>query len=239
MKSPAAVLWLDAWERGMSVLPVWRPVVLLDTLHGASSGSGGWSLGRREAALLELRQVLFGDEMESLAACPECGELLEFTLQVGELLAAAPANDETSAVLSVVASGISGAFRLPTTEDLAAAAAVTQDGRRHWLLSRCAIDLTAPDGGWPGEFVAVASAKMATADPLGDVNLSLSCSACGTPWSAVFDTGAFLWAELCAWATRLMSEIHLLAMSYGWTEGEIISLPPHRREYYLDRASQV
>lgn len=222
----------------MSVPPAWRPVVLLDVWHDDESRAAEWPLGRREAALLDLRRALFGEEMESLAACPACGEWLEFTVRPRELLAAAPTESASAHPLMVTASGISGMFRLPTTEDLGAAAAVPRDSRRQWLLTRCALEAAPPIGGWPEDFVTAASEEMAEADPLGDVNLSLGCSACGHSWSAPFDTGAFLWAELSAWAARLMSEVHLLATSYGWTESEIISLPPHRREYYLERASQ-
>ena len=222
----------------MAAPPAWRPVVLLDAWRGAGSGAAGWSLGRREAALLDLRRVLFGEKMESLAACPECGEWLEFTVQPADLLAAAPPENDSAHPLAVTAAGVYGNFRLPTTEDLVAAAVIARESRRHWLLSRCSLDAAPPDGGWPDAFVTAVAEKMAAADPLGDVTLSLDCNACGHSWSAPFDTGTFLWAELSAWATRLMSEVHLLATSYGWTEREIVSLPPHRREYYLERAGR-
>ena len=48
------------------------------------------------------------------------------------------------------------------------------------------------------------------------------------------DIAGFFWAELDAWARRLLREIHTLARFYGWSEAEILALSPLRRRCYLE-----
>lgn len=232
MNTPAASVWLDAWERSMSAPPVRRPVILLEAMHGPGAQPASWPLGRREAALLELRSALFGQTLESLAACPKCGAAVEFTVHAGELLAAAP--EAVPERVEVNTAGLQAAFRLPDTRDIEAAGAVPAAERRTFLLSLCCTAGGEPAGGWTEEQLAAATLAMSAADPLGDLSLRLTCPDCAHPWEAPFDTGGFLWLELQAWAARLMQEIHALAAAYGWTEPEVLALPPHRRRFYLE-----
>jgi hypothetical protein len=44
----------------------------------------------------------------------------------------------------------------------------------------------------------------------------------------------FLWNELDDWAARILSQVHILASNYGWSESEIVALSPQRRQYYQD-----
>ena len=75
---------------------------------------------------------------------------------------------------------------------------------------------------------------MAAADPQADVELALSCPACGHAWPAAFDIASFLWTEVDAWARVLLHEIHALASAYGWREADILALSPRRRRAYLE-----
>lgn len=225
----------------MSAPPIRRPAVLLEVWHGPEAQPASWPLGQREAALLGLRAALFGHTLESLAACPQCGGMVEFALNAEDMLRTAPAAPaapaEPAEPVNVVAAGYSAAFRLPDTHDLEAAASTPAAQRPRFLLLRCLTDAAPPVDEWPDEFLAAAAQGMSEADPLGDVSLALTCPDCGHAWVAPFDAGDFLWSELHAWATRLMSEIHVLASTYGWTEPESLALPPHRRRFYLERAA--
>ena len=75
---------------------------------------------------------------------------------------------------------------------------------------------------------------MALVDPQADVQLALSCPACGQQWRATFDVVSFLWDELDAWARRLLREVHTLASAYHWREADILAMSRWRRQYYLD-----
>jgi len=76
--------------------------------------------------------------------------------------------------------------------------------------------------------------RMAAADPQGDVELALTCPACGHAWPAAFDIASFFWTEVDAWARVLLHEIHALASAYGWREVDILALTPWRRRAYLE-----
>ena len=219
----------------MSAPPVRRPAVLLEAMHGQEAQPAAWPLGRREAAVLSLRAALFGNFLESLATCPQCSGTVEFTLDAEDLLRTAPVVPAEN--VNVAAAGHSAAFRLPDTHDLEAVAGIPASHRPRFLLQRCLLADSLPAQTWPDEFLAAAAQRMADADPLGDITLALTCPDCAHAWDAPFDSGDFLWSELHAWAGRLMSEIHVLAATYGWTEPEILALPPHRRRFYLERSA--
>ena len=77
-------------------------------------------------------------------------------------------------------------------------------------------------------------AAMAAADPQAEIEISLECPACTCHWTEIFDIDSFFWTELQAWAARILREIHQLASAYGWSEREILALPPLRRNTYLN-----
>ena len=52
-------------------------------------------------------------------------------------------------------------------------------------------------------------------------------------WAAPLDTGQLVWQQVRTAAERLLLDIDALARAYGWTEREMLSLPPARRAAYL------
>ncbi len=49
-----------------------------------------------------------------------------------------------------------------------------------------------------------------------------------------FDILSYLWTEIEDWAQRLLVDVHTLAVSYGWSERDILALSPRRRRMYLE-----
>jgi hypothetical protein len=82
--------------------------------------------------------------------------------------------------------------------------------------------------------VAAVAEAMGRADPQAAAEIALTCPACAHRWTVAFDAGAFLWAEIQAWAQQILRDVHTLAAAYGWNEAEILALPPARRRAYLD-----
>ena len=181
---------------------------------------------------------MFGSGLTGLTACPGCGDRLELAFRVEDVLG--EPTTELEEALALDLDGYAVRFRLPNSLDLAALAG--QDdvaAARQRLLERCL--LQAHSGGMermaaelPEAVVAVIATRMAQADPQADVRLSLDCLACGHRWQAPFDIAAFFWEELNAWAERTLREVHILASAYGWSEAEILALPPSRRQRYLE-----
>src|SRR2546423_9126544 len=74
---------LAAWERGARAAPAERALVLLDAAGGGDAGT--LPVGRRDASLLDVRELTFGSRCEAVVDCPECGEALELELDLGDL----------------------------------------------------------------------------------------------------------------------------------------------------------
>jgi hypothetical protein len=195
------------------------------------------SIGQRDFALLNLRAALFGREMAGLTVCPACHESVELRLNTDEL-ASAPSNEDGEALV-VVHDGYEARFRLPTSLDLGGLPAdVDPAASRQCLLERCLLGVRRGEAEFPcqelPEAVVTAIAnRMAEADPLADIQLTINCPKCRHRWEVPLDIVSFLWSELDAWAGRSLTEVHLLASAYGWSEHDILALSPARRQFYL------
>ena len=198
------------------------------------------SVGWRDACLLALRAWAFGPEMDSLAECPRCGERLELSFRVADVLVPTAAEAAAAETVSILLDSRELRFRLPNGLDLEALAAVGDglDGVAV-LLRRCLLpepnghadDLPDP---LPDAAVEEVSDRMAEADPQAEVELALSCPVCGHAWVAPFDIASYLWSEIDAWARRTLHDVHLLARAYGWREADVLALSARRRRLYLE-----
>jgi hypothetical protein len=240
MSTFAAAGLLDLWELGRDASPGERGLLLLGMAEPDVSENerSGWSVGRRDAALLALHERAFGPRMTALASCPRCAESLEMELATGDL--AVPSERGKPGSLSLVEGSYRVAFRVPTAADLAALARTggALDPER-WLLERCILDARVADepctvADLPEDVLRSLTAAMEAADPQAEVELEIVCPSCGHRWEAIFDIVSFLWREVEAWAARLVREVHALASAYGWSEREILSLSPRRRRSYLE-----
>jgi uncharacterized protein (UPF0212 family) len=238
MRPLSAQELLDAWERGLGETPVQRALTLLaaacpETLPEALARE---SVGRRDGRLLTLREWTFGPRLASLAACPACGELLETAFDVADIRVQDAGDGDEPLSLSVAGRELT--FRLPNSADLAALAGGEDlDGARRRLLGRCLLAVRGEEAAverLPAEVLQAVADRMAEADPQGDVELALTCPACGHGWPAAFDIASFFWTEVDAWARVLLHEIHILASAYGWREPDILALSPWRRRSYLE-----
>lgn len=196
----------------------------------------GWSVRERDRALFELRAELFGDEAVALAACPECDEPLEVPL---DLAALRPRAGE-SAPPPFEHDGWTALLRSPTTDDLTVLLEATgEDAALAVLVDRCVASLHRPDGTpttperAPAEVRELLRMHLAEAVDDLDIELRLTCAACGHHFTAPFDIAPFLLREIEAWAARMHREVHVIAGAYGWDEPTILGLSPRRRQTYL------
>ena len=238
---------LDLWERGLTQsLPRRVDALLRATWPDAAEGDVcNWPLGLRDARLLALRRRLFGPDVTLLAPCPSCGETVESSFRVDDVLLAAEAPLASLSVSTAVIErhGYVITFRLPTSGDLIALAEAPAGAPltpRDRLLARCVSDVRAGDGSpadaacVPVEIAAEIAALMAAADPQADVQLACRCPACGSGWAAVFDIAVVLSSEIHAWARQLLRDVHALGRAYGWREPDVLALSPTRRGIYLE-----
>ena len=71
-------------------------------------------------------------------------------------------------------------------------------------------------------------------DPLAQIELSVTCPSCGLEGREPLHAIDFVWAEVSAWAERLLGEVARLAQAFGWSERDILQLSNQRRRRYLE-----
>lgn len=246
---------LSAYE-----LPLQRATALLSrcvTLVGGCDSPGAeiidsLSLGDREALLLHLRRLTFGEKIACLLECPSCQQKMELELAVADLIL--PAGPERRArqeeTFTIDDQALQVVFRLPRASDFAAA--LNASGGDPAVAVRALIaacvekvqqDSAAGEGftllpqDWPEGLALQLSARMEELDPQAEIMLRLVCPSCGHDFSTSFDTTNFLVQELLQWQQRLYAEVHQLARAYHWSEAEILNMTARKRRKYLDLLS--
>jgi hypothetical protein len=222
---------LAIWEDGRQMPPL-RRARLLSTLTPDDASQAAPSIGETNARLLSLRRLLFGSAIAGMATCPSCDSKLDVTMRVEDFLAACQDHEGSSGTRTIEVDGQALHFRLPTLEDLEAVdQSLSYAEAQTQLLRACVHDI---DPAQVTQLNEPLLAEMARLDPLAEPNLALTCEACGHAFTLAFDVSAFLWREIEGWVARLLGDVHIIASAYGWSEREILSLSPTRRQVYLD-----
>jgi hypothetical protein len=165
-------------------------------------------------------------EVVAVATCGECRISLEMSLDL-RTIQLHPHDPRRPIILR------SGAeqhrLRLPTPEDMEAAA----DG----------IDLVAACINCQREealpWVEQAELMMSKYDPLGQIELSGTCTNCSTTVGAACNLVDSWLCRLQKRAVELIDDVHALALHYHWAEHEIVALPPARRAAYIGLCSET
>jgi hypothetical protein len=222
---------LASWERGSHQGVLERAIALLSKAcpEATLAELAALPIDERDHLLLELRVLSFGPRLEAVAACPACGEWLEFELPAGELLAVPTSLELGSEVVAEV-EGAHLVARVPTTEDLLAVRAAGSRGET-CLLERC-VQCVVGDEASEAQRRA-AFELLARTRPNLEVLLELECASCEHGWPERFEPGEYLWLEVRAQARRLLLDIHTLASSYGWREADVLAMTTTRRHAYL------
>jgi hypothetical protein len=233
---------MAVWERGLAARPCERALAILSAAcpEFPPSALARVSIGRRDAGLLTLRGWAFGPDLAVLADCPRCHQPLETLLHIDDLRMPADETGEEE-VGSVTSGHYAVSFRPPNTSDLLACAGADAAAARRRLFASCitgalrdAEPVRAED--LPAEIVREVVERIAAIDPQADSRINLVCPECQHSWSEVFDIASFFWAEIDAWARRLLRDVNVLARAYGWREHDILALSPTRRQIYLAMA---
>lgn len=235
---------LNVWERGRSRSPVQRALELLAAACPENSPDvlARTSVGQRDALLLKLREWTFGPWLIGLAICPACGERLELTFKVADVLMLPEADSDE--IMKVEVSGYEVHFRLPSSLDLSAAAgAENLESAYNLLLERSLMAAyhegrQVPISQLPSSVIDAVTDRMEQSDPQANVQVDLSCLSCGHRWQATFDIVTFFWSEIDSWAHRILRDVHTLAHAYGWSEADILAMSQWRRQFYLEMVSE-
>ena len=246
MTVPSGPELLDTWEAGLAASDADRALLLHALARPAVDASRLLStpVGSRDADLITLRALLFGDVAQVRLRCARCAEELEFDLDIRQMLTSDGPTEDSDAPIEVALGEWNVRFRLPTPADLLAIGRSVPAEARGLLMQRCVVTVTrdaqpATAADLPAPVQEKLAEAVAQADPDADLRLDAPCPACGHHTSVVVDAASFLWAELDAWARGTLVEVHLLASTYGWTEPEVLALSPRRRRHYLELAGHA
>jgi uncharacterized protein (UPF0212 family) len=232
MRSLSAQQIVQVWELGQRQHFLDRAVTMLTMAcpEHTASDLASLSIGQRDAYLLRLRELTFGDKLTSFATCPHCGERLESNLSVSNfrIVELQPPQSQ---------------FRLPNSWDLAAIVGQQDVMQAKSILEqRCLLQASLQGqlvdyDQLPAEIVQQFGLRMTECDPQAEILLSFTCPACEQSWNLLFDIVTFFWTELTTQAKRLLHEVHLLARFYGWREIDILTMSTARRQLYLSLVS--
>ncbi len=192
-----------------------------------------WSqqVGVRTAALVRLFALTEQREVVSLTAscsASACGEVFEFDLPLRSL----PAGTVDAGPIGVRLDGDRAVtLRLPTGEDLRQWSAARPVSRAEAV--RLMLDSLVVAGQAEPDDEPVVSASIAATDPLVALTVACRCPACDAPNEVAVDLETLVLRRLEARQRALLREVHRLASHYGWTESEVLAVPPSRRAGYL------
>jgi hypothetical protein len=221
--------FINLWERGLQLHPLDQGLLALAMAlpENTYENLADWPLGQRNRTLAELRCACFGPRLQAWTTCPQCGGKLEFEMDCRALAEAGPDLNH-----SVEVNGCT--YRLPTSRDLARVVNESDAGLAALRLAEgCRIGTCGSPRGNPVQLEELEQ-KLAAADPMAEIRLTLECPECGNSWEDSLDIAGFFWMEIEARSRRLLMETHTLASAYGWTEREILSLGEARRAFYLE-----
>jgi hypothetical protein len=194
-------------------------------------------VGERETVLWRMRSMLSGDRIDAVVTCPGCDEKVSIEFHVADLLGLGSAH--TPQVVAERVGGRLVEFRLPSggdLEDLARRRVVDIEQSEAELAAACllSVDGRPPTAHDIAELAGPIGERMAELEPSAELLFDSVCPVCDLPITASLDATGFLLEEMATSARYLFHEVHVLASTYHWSEGEILDLTPRRRHLYLD-----
>jgi hypothetical protein len=218
-----------------------RCVTHIGTLHPPTLAAvQALAVGDREALLLHVHRLNFGEKLSCVVSCPACAEKLSIDLRAADLLL--PPN-ETSGYwyrAPLPDSDLLAIFRLPTGADqeaVAALAAHDVSAASLVLVERCLHSLSRAGASVevPLEDIATEMAQlMSERDPQAELILNSVCSECGQQFDSLLDMGQYVAEEIYHRLQYLYREVHVLAWHYHWSESDIMQMTRSHRQIYLD-----
>ena len=237
MKQLTASELLEIWENG------WQQSALNNALHLLHKAYNTpniqaitqLSIGERDARLLELRTILFGQRLMNKAKCPKCTESVEWEMDTSDIQLQKPQLSAEPKIFNLQTATYSLRFRLPNSQDMLNKNALAT----RQILLNCILDVKNEEKDCSKEEITEGSLEtlaqqMEKEDPQANITMALNCPACHHNWTAVFDILTYLWAEIDNWAKHLVQEIYILARAFGWSERDILNMSVRRRQMYIN-----
>mgnify|MGYP003577260880 CR=1 FL=1 len=178
------------------------------------------SVTDRDRLLAAIYRMEFGDRIVGVATCSNCREEFEFDFSLDALLTHQDHGSEQAVRegdgFYRLADGCR--FRAPTLGDMEEVAKLPIDTAIRALLDRC---LEAPAAERSRDAVQAALEQVA---PILNIDVESQCPHCESTQGVAFSLESYLLRVLAQERRFLTHEIHRLALSYGWSLRDILSL---------------
>jgi hypothetical protein len=209
-------------EEGVGGRGTAEAIRLLDRLlchdSGAAVQPGGaasLSVPERDFLLAAAWSLAWGPKIAGTLTCGACTKPFDFDFNLDALVEEVRASSADLPIEDGVYTLPGGCrFRLPTGEDERAIASLelSADEAELALLQRCLVE---GDAERDGSGV--------------DIELDAACSECGHHHAVRFQIQDYLLGAIVSDWGGLLDDLHRLALAYGWSLTEILSLPRSRR----------
>jgi hypothetical protein len=207
-----------------------------ETLADAEAACWQLSLTARIAGLASIVRLTqqvgsrLTDAMPLQAECVRCDEAFEIELSLVAICELGHEAERTPVIEIELEDAQAIVLRRPTGAD-----------QRRWQAEPEATDasmladllVSAPPLESLSEQLTRIAAAMQTADLLTAFQVSYVCPQCSHADDLALDLEGALLTRLQTQAQLLTLDVHRLASRYGWSEAQILELPPHRRAAYL------
>jgi hypothetical protein len=232
---------LNVWERSSNRPLFEKALILLNMAcsDGEPEDPALLSIGNRDALLLQLREWMFGPRFLNVTRCPACSELIEWVTDISDLRF--PAGGKTlTASYSLQVDTFNIQFRLPNSYDLFRVYSDSgYQSNPKKLLTDCIIEVLQEKDNYntldlPADVLDVLDQRMSIEDAQAEINMALTCPGCSHKWESKFDIVNYLWMEIDSWARNILKDVAMLAAAFSWSETQILSMSPQRRQLYLD-----
>lgn len=173
----------------------------------------------------------FGENIESNVPCKTCGEAFELGFSLRQLmkrLEPAPSTSVTGPDEEGLYTLTDGRrFRLPTSGDRDQVMGFDAVQATTTLLKRCMVE---------GDLLTdseIVQNAMDEVGPVLDVDLDATCPHCDAAQTVQFDIQTYFVRALVFEHRFLIREVHRIAIVYGWSHQEILSLPREQRQTFV------
>jgi hypothetical protein len=225
---------LSAWEAAAALPPAARGAALLERAGYVDDLEAALDLPLGESAALAARLYAeaFGEVVDGLLTCSACATVLDVSVPLPAL-----PDVQRDATAVIAPGGRELRVRAPTTRDLLVARERVDPARA--LVSACVSDAA----GVPADPDELDEATLALVDDAAEelagaaaTMVRATCPECRADVAAPLDVGGLLWDRVARAAGEALREVAELAAAFGWSEMEVLALPPLRRGAYLELA---
>lgn len=233
---------LELWEGSERKSPLYFSLLIICEFYPELSFEKVLQLpiGVRDILIFKIRKELLGDEMTGYTSCPQCGEKVEWKMKYLDFGFPFEPGIPDKIYHSFQKGRYRITYRLPNSSDSFEMLKNRNNSDNYnYLISECIQEVilnkkAVQNAELPNDILEKVFEQMELKDEFANIRISVVCPACKNQWESIFDVVDYFWMEVNSLTNRILSEIGILAYSFGWSEKEILDLTPERRRTYIE-----